>query len=195
MDSDSLLRNSLGAINSVIADFQTNPYTFLYESDLKCALFTALRQRISGNVLIPGTGGNQYVLDLIYSEYLDRIDIACIDPEEIEKLDTSSLKQDKGYDTYIYSLPVFLGIELKYIWMGYKKGINILEQDYLKIAHNSVQIEKIKNWIVLGFIQRNEEADSFLNNVSNHCSLLPLAAVEHLNKIYIVTPDKIIADR
>ena len=193
MNSDSLTRHSLSAINSVIAGFHKNPYTFLYESDIQCALFSSLRERINGHVEFPGTGNNKYTLDLVYSEYLDNIDIVCLNPEAIRKLDTSSFKPSKGYDTYIYSLPIFLGIELKYIWMGYKKGFNILERDFLKLTKNSALIGKIENWIVLGFIQRNEEASSFLRDADNRWRFVLLNSVDHLNDIYIVTPNEIYA--
>lgn len=193
MNSDSLTRHFLSAINSVIAVFRKNPYTFLYESDIQCALFSSLRERINGHVEVPGTGNNKYALDLIYSEYLNKIDIVCLNPEAIRKLDTSSFTPSKGYDTYIYSLPIFLGIELKYIVMGYKKGFNILEKDFLKLTKNSALIGKIENWIVLGFIQRNEEASYFLRDADNRWRLVLLNSVDHLNDIYIVTPNKIYA--
>ncbi|MBW1994645.1 MAG: hypothetical protein JRI77_09365 [Deltaproteobacteria bacterium] len=193
MNSDSLTRHSLSAINSVIVGFQENPYTFLYESDIQYALFSALRERINGHVEVPGTGGNKYTLHLVYSEYLDKIDIVCIDPEAIRNLDTSSLKPHKGDDTYIYSLPIFLGIELKYIWMGNRNRFNILERDFLKLTKTSAQIGKIKNWVVLAFIQRNEEAHPFLRDTHNQCRLLLLNLVDHLNDIYIVTPNRIYA--
>lgn len=193
MNRDCLTQHSISAINSVIACFHENPYAFLYESDIQYALFSALRERIKGNVEIPGTGDIKYTLHLVYSEYLDKIDIVCIDPEAINKLDKSSLTPYKGYDTYIYSLPVFLAIELKYIWMGYKKGFNIIERDFLKLTKNSTQIEKIDNWVVLGFIQRNEEANFFLRDADNRGRLLLLNSVDHLNDIYIVTPNEIYA--
>lgn len=193
MNSDSLTRHSLSAINSVIAGFQENPYTFLYESDIQSALFCTLRERINGSVEVPGTGGNKYTLHLVYSEYLDKVDIVCIDPEKVRNLDRSSLRPYKGYDTYIYSLPIFLGIELKYIWMGYKKGFDILERDFLKLTKNSAQVGQIKNWVVLGFVQRNEEARSFLSDARSRCHLLLINSVDHLNHIYIVTPNEIYA--
>ena len=193
MNSESIIRHSISAINSVINDFHKNPYVFLYESDIQFALFSALRKRITGYVEVPGTGGNKYILNLVYSEYLDKIDIVCFDPETISKLDASSLKQNKGYDTYIYSLPVLLGIELKYVWMGYKKGFNILEQDYLKLTRKPSTMERIENWIVLGFIQREEETKSFMRDAENQCRLLSVNSVDYINGIYIVTPNEIYA--
>ena len=193
MNSASLTLHSISAINSVIAGFHENPYTFLYESDIKCAIFSALRERINGHVEVPGTGGNNYTLQLVYSQYLDKIDIVCINPETIRRLDKSSCTPDKGYDTYIYNLPIFLGIEVKYIYMGYKKGFDILKRDFLKLTETSPQTGKIENWVVLGFIQRNEEANSFLKDAKKKRRLLLLDSVDHLNDIYIVTSNKIFA--
>jgi len=190
INGKSIIRHSISAINSVIKDFHENPFIFLYESDIQFALFSALRERINGNVEVPRTEGNKYVLNLVYSEYLDKIDIVCIDPEEVSKLDPASLKQYKGYDTYIYNLPVLLGIELKYVWMGYKKGLNILKRDFLKLR-TSPKIGKIKNWVVLGFIQRNEEADSLLKDPDNQWRLSLITSVDHINNIYIITPSEI----
>lgn len=193
MNSNSLTKHSIDAINSVIEDFQKNPFSFLYESDIQCSLFSALRDRICRQVDIPGTGGDKYSLRLVYSEYLDKIDIACINPEAINKLDMSSLTQSGNgvYDTYIYNLPIFLGVELKYVWMGYRKGFQILENDFLKMTVNSAHRKNIENWVVLGFIQRKEEANPFLKDAESRCSLILLDSIKHLNDIYIVTPNQI----
>jgi hypothetical protein len=194
MNNDSLTSRSLNAINSVISDFHKNPYTFLYESDIQYSLFSALRERISEHVEVPGAGDNHYTLHLVYSEYLDKIDLVCINPEAVNELDTSSLKSHKGYDTYIYNLPVILGIELKYIWMGSKAGFDILKHDFEKLTREGADCKKIKKWLVLGFVQRNEEADPFLRDAEKNGRRLCLAnSVKCLNRIYIITPDEIYA--
>jgi len=110
MNNEQIISHCINAINSIIKEFQENPYNFLYENDIQCTLFSELRKRITGHVEVPKRVGGKYVLNLVYSEYLDKIDIACLDPRAPTKLDLSSLNQSEGYDTYIYSLPVLRNI-------------------------------------------------------------------------------------
>lgn len=188
MNNNSLTIRILETINSVIGIFQDNPYTFLYESDIKSALFSSLRARIPETVNVPSSTGGDYKLHLIYSEYLEKIDLVCLNPDEINQRGVDIISKHKGYDTYIYSLPALVGIELKYIWMGYKRGFNILEQDYKKLTQGSTQISKIQNWIVLCFIQRDEEASFFINSIKDHSRIREVEKAGDLNSFYIITP-------
>jgi len=188
----SLIDRIFEGINAVIKDFQTNPYSFLYESDIKCALFSGLRKRICETVNVPMTEERQNELDLIYTEYLERIDIVCLDPEEIaEEINRGSFSPNKRYDTYIYNLPILVGIELKYIWMGSKIGFNILEQDCLKLSG----LEKIQYWLALCFIQRKKEAESFIDNMKQTCDAHDVMVAEQLDTFYVVTPDRILSGK
>lgn len=189
MTNKSLIDRIFEGINAVIKDFQTNPYSFLYESDIKCALFSDLRKRICETVNVPMTAEGQYELNLIYTEYLERIDIVCLDPQGIAELNRASFSPNKGYDTYIYNLPVLVGIELKYIWMGSKIGFNILEKDCLKLSG----LEKIQNWLALCFIQRKEEAEPFIDNMKQTHEANEVVVAEQLNTFYVVTPDRILS--
>ncbi len=195
MTNKSLIDRIFEGINAVIKDFQTNPYSFLYESDLKCALFSDLRKRIYATVNVPRTAEGQYELDLIYTEYLEKIDIVCLDPQGIAELNRASFSPNKGYDTYIYNLPILVGIELKYIWMGSKIGFNILEQDCLKLSEKSSQLEKIRNWLALCFIQRKEEAEPFIDNMKQSCDAYDVMVAEQLDTFYVVTPDRILSGK
>jgi len=186
MKRHSIIYRSICAINSVIKNFQENPYNFLYESDIQCALFCALRNEITGHIKVPNTKTVEHRLNLVYSEYLNKIDIVCLDPEAIVGLDPSLFRKD----TFIYNLPVFLGIELKYIWMHSNNGFNVLQNDYEKLTKIK---ETIKNWMVLGFIQREKEIGPFIKDAKNYCQTIPLNSVEHLNDIYIITPKEIYA--
>ena len=195
MTNKSLIDHVFEGINAVIKDFQTNPYSFLYESDIKCALFSDLRKRICETVNVPMTAERQYELDFIYTEYLERIDIVCLDPQRIAELNRASFSPNKRYDTYIYNLHILVGIELKYIWMGSKIGFNILEQDCLKLSEKSPQLEKIRNWLALCFIQRKEEAEPFIDNMKQKCDAYDVMVAEQLNTFYVITPDRILSGK
>ncbi len=195
MIEKELTENILSAINKTIEEFQKNPYTFLYESDLQAALFTSLRGNLSYNIQIPITNGGKYILNPVYTQYLDKIDIVCLDPITISQIPPESSNR---YDTYIYSLPIFLGIELKYVYMGYKMGFDILFKDFEKLSTPAKQDikGKIKHWLVLGFIQRDEEALPLIKNAHTYCEeIKETKAIDVLNGIYMITHDKIYLTR
>ncbi len=197
MTNKLLIDRIFEGINAVIKDFQTNPYSFLYESDIKCALFSDLRKRICETVNVPMTAGGQYKLNLIYTEYHEKIDVVCLDPEEIaEEINRGSFFPSKGkHDTYIYNLPILVGIELKYIWMGSKMGFNKLKQDCLKLSELSGFGKKIRNWLALCFIQREEEAEPFISDMEKTCEANDVMVVEQLDSFYVVTPDRILSGK
>ena len=194
MTNKSLIDRIFEGINAVIRDFQTNLYSFLYESDIKCALFSDLRKRICETVNVPMTAGGQYKLDLIYTEYLEKIDIVCLDPQGIAELSRASFSPNKGYDTYIYNLPILVGVELKYIWMGSKIGFNMLEKDCLKLSELE-EVKKVKNWLALCFIQRKEEAEPFIDNMKQTHEANEVVVAEQLDTFYVVTPDRILSGK
>ncbi len=194
MTNKSLIDRIFEGINAVIRDFQTNLYSFLYKSDIKCALFSDLRKRICETVNVPMTAGGQYKLDLIYTEYLEKIDIVCLDPQGIAELSRASFSPNKGYDTYIYNLPILVGVELKYIWMGSKIGFNMLEKDCLKLSELE-EVKKVKNWLALCFIQRKEEAEPFIDNMKQTHEANEVVVAEQLDTFYVVTPDRILSGK
>ncbi len=140
------------------------------------------------------TAGGQYKLDLIYTEYLEKIDIVCLDPQGIAELSRASFSPNKGYDTYIYNLPILVGVELKYIWMGSKIGFNMLEKDCLKLSELE-EVKKVKNWLALCFIQRKEEAEPFIDNMKQTHEANEVVVAEQLDTFYVVTPDRILSGK
>jgi hypothetical protein len=100
-----------------------------------------------------------FKLNLIYTEYGKKIDIACLDPGN--KLEYGEYKEKTGIKSDIAPLwnqPLLIGIELKYIKCGYKYmiGSDTVNSDKLKL-------EKYKNtgfapnfkYLVLCFLQED----------------------------------------
>ncbi|MBF0397825.1 MAG: hypothetical protein HQK78_13685 [Desulfobacterales bacterium] len=173
------------SINKIVKQFQDNPYQFLYESDVQCGLFAELRKNISETVCIPSVSkqGYKYELGLIYSEYRNKIDIVCLNAEIIPSINKSPFK---GYDTYIYNLPILVGIELKYVIMGYSKDVSIVYDDYQKLRN----LNDIKYRLAICFLQNNEITDPFCESIKESYSIVQ--TVKKIDGIYIVTPTKIL---
>jgi len=80
----------LYSIDCVIRSFRKSPYSFLYERDIQCALFSEMRSNIHGTVTVKGKANREeYPLELVYSEYSNRelkpsekIDLICLDAEK-----------------------------------------------------------------------------------------------------------------
>lgn len=187
MPNASLKSSVLDSVNVVVNQFQENPYKFLYERDIQCALFSALRKGISETVSVPRTGQGNYTLDLIYSEYGNKIDLVCLDHDAITKLDRENLPAYKSHDIYIYDLPILVAIELKYVTMGYLKGFNILEEDYTKIS----LLKRVKNSLALCFLQSDREAEAFYKDMARQSSATNISKIDCLNMVYAVSPTKI----
>lgn len=147
------------SIEWLIGEFQQAPYRFLYESDLQAMLLYDLRCRINTSIQIPRKARSEnadifYKLDVVNSEYKSKIDIACIDLEEVTE---SAANPHKGFDTYIYNLPVFAGIELKYRKMGDIFGFESCVCDF-----NKLEALSVPRPFILGFLQDEKDVKSFL---------------------------------
>ncbi len=88
----------LDSTNTLIDAFKSAPYAFLYESDLQAVLLTQIRSRLQVELKVPSSAPERppYCLHLIYSEYNQRIDIACLDPEAASNVQP---KPYNGFDT------------------------------------------------------------------------------------------------
>jgi len=172
----------LASVNALAQRFRTAPYSFLYESDLQATLFVELRSRLTGRLHIPRSGGGQppYDLGIVYSEYYSRIDIACLNPAAVQSVATST---HKGYDTYIYNLPVFVGVELKYRKMGDDFDFRACLGDFGKLAGLSVARP-----LVLGFIQDASDEEAFLSAAPSSSRRRSVSELSALSCICIVSP-------
>ena len=174
----------LASVNELMGKFCNEPYSFLYESDLQATLFAELRSRLTGRVEIPRSNSAQppYGLGLVYSEYLSRIDIACLDPDLVRSAES---KRHKGHDTYIYNLPVYAGIELKYLKMGDRFDFSACLGDFGKLKALG-----IVRPLALGFIQDAGDEDVFLSAVPAEWKReSEVAKVSALDCICVVSPN------
>jgi len=180
---EAIVQETLDSINSLVEAFRREPYTFLYESDLQAWLTGDLRKRIPYRLSIKrsNTQTPPYELGLVYSEYGGKIDIVCLDPK---KSQTSDMSPYKGFDTYIYNLPILVGIELKYRKMGDSFKVTQIMADLAKLE----SYPEIPNPLAIGFVQDESDVDDFL------ASLPPLHHPQKETKItkagfvYVVTP-------
>jgi hypothetical protein len=112
-------------------------------------------------------------INIIQTEYANRIDIACIDPVESTKLINNNLKEPGSIANFLWRLPLLAGIELKYILYNYSTQQKFSEflADIVKFEKFLAKINKEANkqdnyslpymrWIALAFLQN----DSSLTN-------------------------------
>jgi hypothetical protein len=167
MANETPLESSLKAgINAGIAEFRSAPYRFLYESDIQACLYSHLRHHVPETINVPRVGGVEpYILALINSEYSTyKIDLVCIDPENVARKQFTRDHTFRGNDIYIYQLPLLLGLELKYAWMGYNEGFGKWESDMAKLKGIK---EDLTHRLVLGFFQSDELADGFYQQIGH----------------------------
>ena len=189
MKTNEIESNIMYGINEVISEFQSNPYTYLFESDIQCAVFSALRKRLPLSIQIPAKKNDRqaYEVRLVYSEYKSKIDIVCLDSEAISHKNITDFHQYNGNDTYIYNLPLLAGIELKYSSMGYFKGYDILQKDFKKLS----TIDEIKNRLAICFFQTEEQALPLFEDMKKRTAVKSMAKIEKIYGRYAVSPSEI----
>jgi hypothetical protein len=119
----------------------------------------------------------------VCSEYNKRIDVACID---VEKAPTVRTRRWRGLDTYIYNLPVFLGIELKYRSMGLGIPFTKCVDDYTKLTETPKRL--VPHPVVLGFVQDHGQLSDFLSSKPDVWQLSGEQQAGQPKTITIVTP-------
>ena len=204
MDKESLVLKVLESINTFIKIFQENPYLFLYESDIQCRLFGILRENIDAklhipikqeevrkfrwnNKLNPLTRKKEYVIHHINSEYFisKKIDLVCIAPLK----NFANIKYEfKSSGAPLFEMPLLVGIELKYIFLGETPGsFENCFQDFtkLKILKNKGLCEKA---LVLCFLQERENELYFLENAYGYGEFdtLDESVIKDAEGIYII---------
>lgn len=183
MDQGRIKIAALEAVNGVVGRFKRNPYNFLFEADLQADLLMQLRNKISGTVTVPRLSdpGGTYDLSLVYSEYGKRIDIVCLDAAQVPHRD--ELERFKGFDTYIYDLPVLIGIELKYLKMGDRFDFEACAMDYQKLKNLRVKFP-----LVLGFVQEEENVLPFLGAARADWWWEKTSEVTGYNQVFVIAP-------
>lgn len=185
-DQMKIAESVVVASNAITRQFQNAAFDFLYEADIQAALFALLRALITDVVEIPSLtkGKPAYKLQVVYSEYNHRIDIACIDPIAAKNKER---KAHKGLETYIYNLPVSVGIEIKYGTMGKPINFDDCLGDLKKLQVLEVAVPH-----VMGFIQETADVDKFMASVPAGWCFTNAEKVSGLGQIYIVTPCQVL---
>jgi hypothetical protein len=160
-------------------------------SKVMCNLDYLQSKDIDLYVDVAGIGVEKaYKLNLIYSEYLHKIDICCLDMDKISaKKDSGIYKHNKGHDDFIYQLPVLLAVELKFI-KGERTGNffgAIKDEEKIKTACKKVGIE---NYLCLCFIQSQTIANLHIKNMPSEFKIEPVDNIEKPNISYVITPEK-----
>jgi hypothetical protein len=167
----------LAGVAKSVAEFQAQPYRFLYESDIQAQLAANLRSTIATTIAVPAPGSrtaakDRYVVDCVNTEYLERIDVVCLDPDRAAaggKLSTYGIE-----DVGLYSLPLFAGIELKYRKMGDKLTVWDCKDDWRKLEWIQQKYSWPTHILTLGFVQRQDQLEPFL--AGSRSSLVSSAA-------------------
>lgn len=174
------------AVREVIHAFQKNPYQFLYESDLQSSLYAAIKKLLPGTVSVQGTGHPlaNYELAPVYTEYGQRIDIACLDVESAQAHPT---RIHAGIDTHIWELPVLVGIEIKYR----KLGDRYICIDKCLADHDKLIALRVDNPLVLGFIQHAQDVDCFFDTMHDRWARTQPTDADPLWGVIIIAPNKV----
>lgn len=169
---------------SFIRLFQSNPFRYLFESDIQGELFARLRQAIPDVLRIAGGGNplNEYDVSIVNSEYLSRLDIALLD---VEKAPLHPVRNHKGFDMHLYDFPVFIGIEIKYRKLGDRMGLESCLRDMAKLRNLSIPTP-----VVLGFIQAEPDVRSFFRNTPKNAHFREVNIDSALGGINIISPKK-----
>jgi hypothetical protein len=129
-------------------------------------------------------------LYLIYSEYLQWLDICCLNMEEIEVIKDSPIYAlNKGHDDFIYQLPVLQAIELKFIKGNRPGNLQKFIQNEEKIM-NSGYRDRIKNYLSICFIQCQEIAKFHIGNKPSEFKIDEVNKIEKLDISYVISPEK-----
>jgi|GEM_PF-1827260 len=179
-------------LNDFVARFRNNPFGYLTECDLQGDLFASLRRRFPQECEVPAHDPSRegYMLKAVYTEYgganhRSKFDIVCLDLEEIRGLPADTRVRYKGSDTYIFHLPIRIGIELKYVTMGYRKGVDIVDSDYEKLG----TVDNVRHKLAMCFLQGARQEEAFLSDerLSGRCE--SMSEISAVDGIFAIGPD------
>lgn len=185
--------SAVASITDLIRHFQSTPYAFLYEADLQSVLHASLRSMIPGHATVQRLDQDRkpsgsYEISTVYSEYKSRIDLVCLDPEELEHITEPQLRQHRGSNIYLYELPVLVGIEIKYRKLGDIFGIDSCIRDFEKLSGLRVPVA-----VIIGFIQDDSDStDFFATKGEWNVSLCDRLTIESFHESIVVVSPKYI---
>jgi len=177
-------RAAVKAANQLIGEFRSNPYAYLFESDLQMDLAARLREALPGSLHVPGMRGSSagYELRLVYTEYLSKIDVACLSPDRVA---SERFEPYGNWDLYLYEMPVHVGIELKYLKMGDRFDVSECLIDDAKLRRLGVT-----RHLVLGFVQSDALVQRFWGTKHSavHRTELDGPQIPDLDAVYVASP-------
>lgn len=157
------------SIVDLIADFQSNPFDFLYEADIQAALFALARGRfLSEKIEMTGgyhppdcyPDGKAVRTTPVKCEYPSqhRFDIALIDRERVEPYDRARWLENKWKNDKFWGQPLCAAVEIKYMQLGDRRGHRAagLQSDLLKLQSYSENNPKFSG-IALLFVQADKQ--------------------------------------
>ncbi len=166
-------------IEKFVSFFRENTFHFLYESDIQAFLFYELFKSINRNIMIEYDvySRDHYKQErfletsIIKTEYptITRFDIAIIDDssnyykDDVKKIRTDNELKNEAF----WSLPVKIGIEIKYCQLGQKPSdiFNLLKRDLEKLSNYPKKTEKFHG-IGLLFVQSySDKIQSEINDI------------------------------
>jgi hypothetical protein len=185
------LRALKSAIVDVVADFQCNPFDFLYEADIQAVMFVRAREKFLPEK-IEMIGGyhpiERYPDDSkikttpVKCEYPSeqRFDIAVIDRERVEPYDRARWKERNWKNDRFWSQPLCAAVEIKYMQLGdklqdrargFQKDLQKLRSyseknpGFTGIALLFVQTDKQYSEALSGSMKRLEDTEIFRNGI------------------------------
>ncbi len=179
---DSIKTAVKTCIDELVANFQRQPYIYLFESDLQADLYARLCSKLSKPIEVHGTGNPDYTYKtgIVHTEYWKRIDIVCLDPESEE---WSKIRTYKGTDLHIYELPILVGIELKYRKMGDVFGLSSCIADLKKLNDNEIQFP-----VVLGFLQNQSYEADFFSGYTPGWDYKEVPEIDPFGSVHVISP-------
>ena len=173
------------SIVELVAKFQSQPYTYLFESDLQADLYARLCSRLSKPIEVNGSGNPEHTYEtgVVHTEYWRRIDIVCLDPESVQ---WSRIRTYMGSDVHIYELPILVGIELKYRKMGDVFGLSSCIADFEKL-----NVHKIQYPVALGFLQNRSCEDAFFKGLPYRRDCIDAMEIDPFGSVHVISPEKV----
>ena len=177
----------LKASTAIASSFQKTPYKYLFEFDIQAALFGLLRQKLPQSFKLQLDKTHEREFSYVYSEYQKygedraKLDIVVLDPETAP---TAVRRDGDSIERFLYTLPVWIGIELKFTLTGYPfsitGGVNDLKKLRRHLADSSAQT--VHNGLAIIFVHDD-------NVVLDQGA--PVQEIDSLDFLYIVSPGKL----